>query len=374
MSNNSPQLISLYDRKPWSAVQEGTESSSTASDESKASMAGNPRSIRKVATTGNWVLSYTFDSVAIQIGRHVRFLELINDVRVRELQSKLISEQSRICSWARDRKISSITQVESMLHGFPVSPKAAISSLCDILKTWMQESVHTLEEYSNLAATASGPSREEKLNFIIEGYQLLEILRAVNNGLYTVASSLSNRNTNLDWEGTGNILTSVGSTLDDALSPNLFSSTTVLQELPGDMPVIDYRRADTIPYDIKTSTDAKADDTVPSFNGVPSSLRIFFTNLLDALQVVITQVAEKESPRRLHARLLVWGCGLFPASMNLDQILDPDHETHGGAAAGFRSHIVGTLADIGVILGNWDIHNHYMSLIVPRKSFEMLRS
>jgi hypothetical protein len=188
-----------------------------------------------------------------------------------------------------------------------------------------------------------------------------------------VAISLSNRTTNLDWEVRGNILTSTGSATGDTLSPNPFSPATVLQELPGDMPMISHRRAGTIPPDIETGTDAKGDDTEPSFDGVPSGLRIFFTSCLDALQVVITQVAEKESPKRLYVRLLVWGCGLFPASMNLDHILDPEHETHGEAAAGFRSHLIGTLADIGVVIGNLDIHCHCMSLNVSRKPFKMLQ-
>jgi hypothetical protein len=343
MTDEITKLSRSKGRRISHAAEQRQQSSSTEREELNLSTTGSSGPNRKTAYKGSWVLSHTFDSVAIQIGRHVKLLLDIDDARVRELQGKLISEQSRLCSWARYRNISSITQVESLLSGFPASTRDTVSGLCDLLRNWMQESISKLQKYSLLASSSSGIWREEELNFIIDCYHLLETLRTVNKGLYTVASSLSNRDASTHWEDSAS---------GDALSPNPFNPTTVLFELPGDIPQTSQFRANPTPSGVETVKDTNADDIASSFDEVPSTLRIFFTNCLQALQVVITQVDEKESPRRIHTRLLVWGCGLFPASMNLDQILDPEHETHGEAAAGFRSHIVGILADIGIILGN----------------------
>jgi hypothetical protein len=314
---------------------------------------------KRAVTTGTWTPLLTFDSVTIQAGRLVQLLDPIDEERTKVLQKKLIGEQSRLSSWARDRNITSITQVESMLDGFPHSVQRAILSLCDTLKNWVQGSHSKLDAYPS--SWSSGPrSRVENLELIIEAYDLLETLRSVNDGFYALASTLSNRKIVLEFGADNNTPTlprdlSIKSTYSTAVS-----STPYYHELPTDQVYIGSStlkvgKENVGPTGLEVPEVDKFEDGEVTSNsaGSPSGIQIFFLNCKYAMQVVTTQMAVKETPKHICTRLLVWGCGLFSPALNLDHILDHGHLQHSHAASGFRDHLIGTLADIAVILGEY---------------------
>jgi hypothetical protein len=290
--------------------------------------------LRDPATT-SWRPTLSFDSVAIQIGRLVQLLVPLEDLRAATLRTKLISEQSRISSWARERNISTLPQLSDLLTDLPNATQSTVASVCMELEEWIKLSYEILDPYR---PKTGGLSEVEKLKLMVEGYNFLETLRTVNNGLYSIASSVINRQPLLNF---GN-----GAETPRALSRDSFPEVAISAELPG---------STILPYKIrhveeenKFRNPNSIDESPSDYREAPSALKLLFNNCLQALRVVTTQLPNKSVPNRIYSRLVVWGCGLFPNSMTLDHILEGEHDD---ALSGFRSHVVGTLADIAILLG-----------------------
>jgi len=262
------------------------------------------------------VAPVTFQFVSDQIEMVIRPLQPFPEKRARLLTAKLVSIQSSISTWARDRDIVSIAQLESMSAGLPTNTQSALLQICLRLKDWVS-STERAELNRKVIASNFDQSRTGYLELMVQGYDSLETLRTLFSGLETIVPFLSNRLPHgIENQPSGLLATNV-------------------------MPVGNMGRSDVQHQDISS---AKSGSSLPT---TTQPIRFLYLNCLQALRVIATQMQDKEPPNLMYSRLVIWGCGLFQSSTSLDLILEtPDSES----TSIFRDHIIGVLADITVLL------------------------
>jgi hypothetical protein len=284
----------------------------------------------------------SFESVEARIGKIIRVLDPLRvsdpleERRTRFLKAQLIAVQSRISSWSRERDIVTVEQLESMLHQVPDITRDTMMSICLRLKQWME-----WPERSSavLAPNNSTSNKMIYLETMLEGYDTLETLRAVCDGLYNLVSFLSSQNSS--------------DRLDNGADG-----------VPGQRDFRSHMARSTTHTNLARDTAAVAvQDSSPTPIDVVSPekprIQLLYSTLLQALRAVIVQLENKVLPNTIYSRIVVWGCGLFQDSISLDLILQQDELT---STMEFRSHIVGVLADIAVILGKTRMLDSYMEL------------
>jgi hypothetical protein len=130
----------------------------------------------------------SFDSIAAQIGLIIRPLETFEGRRPRLLIAQLLSEQSRISTWAKDRDVVDVVQLESMLVHLPMVTRHTMLDVCKNLKQWVNS-----PERAHLSLTWRHGSETAYFKWMIEGYDSLETLRTVSHSLLMIVPFLSNR-------------------------------------------------------------------------------------------------------------------------------------------------------------------------------------
>jgi hypothetical protein len=269
----------------------------------------------------------TFASVAILVRRYFTALQKVTDWRVQFLTEKLDTERCRMLSWTNGRRIISVSQLESMTDGLPALTKHKILSLCKPLKDWYAASAKETKP----TWLRDPKERVNALELLLEGYSILETLRALNAGLESLAASLSSHGSDAPIPLENQQL--------NVSRPTALRPTESVNE-----------HDDLLTGPVYELPAGPARDEQSS-EGSPGCMRFFFLNCIQGLQTATAHVEAKESSRRLYQRLMVWGCGLFSNAMDLDHILESDKGSSGDAASDFRRHIVGTMGDIAITLG-----------------------
>lgn len=279
----------------------------------------------------------SFTSINERIDGLVRALEPVEERRARLLMAQLISVQSRINSWTRERDIVSIGEIESMLNTVPTITRDTMLDIFRRLKLWMESPGRPSLTGSQIL---SAESKIEYLELIVNGYDSLETLRTVYQGLENIVPFLSNRH-QLDTSANNRSSVIERPDTSGSLAPKNLSSQGGSVHLSRN-DIVDPQTQDQPRINQSSSTCQTALPTKSK-----PGIQLLYVNCLHALRAVTTQQNNKDSSNIIYSRMVVWGCGLFQISNSIDLILERDDTE---STVLFRSHLIGVLADIAIIL------------------------
>jgi hypothetical protein len=111
----------------------------------------------------------SFESISAQVSIIIRRLETFRERRPRLLTTQLISIQSCISTWARDRDVVSVRQRESMVNHLPAVTRSTMLDVCEKVRQWMRP-----PERAHLDSIWDLPSKSKRayLEMMIEGLGL----------------------------------------------------------------------------------------------------------------------------------------------------------------------------------------------------------
>ncbi|KAL5327696.1 hypothetical protein ACEPPN_005399 [Leptodophora sp. 'Broadleaf-Isolate-01'] len=261
--------------------------------------------------------SPTFEECSEKINKLIRILKAFSfqERRSQLLGTELVVIESRLndwAEWARNRDITHISTLESISARLPEATKAMVDELCRRLRIWLQWSERP--PLDNLTGI-SLQSRTTYLEIVVEGYDTLETLRTVCGGLETLIP----------------FLPSPGSSLEREQPAHQLQEQVSIPLSPSEGP----------------SGRTQSANTSPERKRKKPTIQLLYVDCLDAIQAVTSQVADKKQAGIIRSRLMVWGCGIFQQENSLDLLLE---EKNIESITTFRSHLIGVLADIAVIL------------------------
>jgi len=80
----------------------------------------------------------SFESISAQVSIIIRRLETFRERRPRLLTTQLISIKSCISTWARDRDVVSVRQLESMVDHLPAVTRSTMLDVCEKVRQCMR--------------------------------------------------------------------------------------------------------------------------------------------------------------------------------------------------------------------------------------------
>lgn len=278
------------------------------------------------------------------IYRGVKFIrEGLSDPGADDLYVRLLTEKARFAEWKNRMGIDSTEDLNKLLEKLSAdNQKALLAMLRPLLKH-----SRTAQDLADEYALGSTPSQHgsatirekmKRLNFRFHGADqlsaLLQTLKSCNDGLITIAPPPPGYYVNADP------IIATGDSISVAASQN------------------------TIPVSSRISTQNIRASTVIGDNtsdqGVGQDGRVFrpliellHSTCMDALRNLIIRFPTlRKHLEGIGDRLALWGSGLFQSQITIDQAVND----RSNASALLKDNICGTLADIVLILGKWDIY------------------